>query len=395
MTPTHSVITIEDLRQLARRRLPSFVFDPIEHGAGEGQGSRSNIAAFRDYRFHSRVLVDVSPVSTSTTLFGRTYASPLGVSAVGSCGLLRRHADLLLAEAAREADIPFILSSSANATVEEATRVAPEHVWYQLYSPRDPEISDHMMGRAAAAGVEVLVCTVDLPVRPRNEVMLRTGVSLTTSPPLRHMPALLWDAVTHPRWTLPYLLGGGRPSLAGWKHYAGADASVRAIGEFFATHGVVNHTWHELERIRRVWKGKLVVKGIMHADDAKAAVTLGADAITVSNHGGNRLAWLPASLEMLPSISEAVGKQVPVLFDGGIRRGADLVIARALGASHCFTGRATLYGVVAGGSEGARKAISILRDDMVQTMAMIGCKELSNIGPDCLLAPGRSQPTRR
>lgn len=385
MTAAERAITIEDLRQQALRRLPRFVMDPFERGAGDGAGNRRNIDAFRQHLLLPRALVDVTPVDTATTVFGRRYASPIGISAVGSAGIYRRHADQMLAEVAREANIPFILSGAGTAAVWEIARIAPEHLWFQLYGARDPALTDKLMGRAADAGVQVLVLTVDYPVHPRNEASIRTGVSLISSPPWRNWPGILWDAATHPRWALPYVMGGGRPPLAGWAVHAPPNSNASDVARFFVANGVVNHTWHEVERVRAFWKGSLVIKGIVHPADARKAVDLGADAITVSNHGGNKLDCMPASLDSLAAVRQAVSPSTPVFFDGGLRRGSDIVVAQALGASHCFLGRATLYGVAAGGRSGGRRAVEILDSELKHTMAMVGCKRLADITPACLV----------
>ena len=386
MSP-EKAITIDDLRRMAMKRLPDFVTSYVERGAGDGGGVARNIDAFRKHRFVPRAFVDVSPVDTATELFGRSYASCFGVSAVGTSGIYRRHADEMLAEAAQEANLPFILSGSASASVETIVRLAPDHTWYQVYGAKDSKLTEHMMGRARDAGVEVLVYTVDFPIPQRSEVIERTGVSLASGPTLRTLPRLFIDAARHPRWTAEYLRHKGMPRLESWASYTPPGSKAGVVSKFYLENWLGNQGWHDLDRIRKQWGGKLVVKGLVHPDDVVRAVQAGADAVTVSNHGGNKLDCMQGCLDALAAIRPVVGPDITIFFDGGIRRGSDIVIARALGATHCFVGRATLYGVAAGGRAGGRRAMQILMDDLEYTMAMIGCRTLADISRACLADP--------
>lgn len=379
MTAVDRAASIEDLRRLALRRLPRFVGDYLEGGAGDGGTIRRNIDAFRKYRLVPRALTGVTTVDTGVELFGRRYASLFGISAVGIAGIYRRHADELLAEAARDADIPFILSGASMASVETICRIAPEHTWYQLYGAHTPEVTDNMMARARDAGVKVLVYTVDYPLAPRSEVSTRTGISMATGPSPRTLPRAFLDALLHPAWTAEYLRGGGLPKLESWAPYAPAGSDAKEIAAYYVRHWSNAQTWHDLDRIRELWKGPLVVKGLIHIDDVKRAKAAGADAVTISNHGGNKLDCMPATLDVSAQVRTAVSGDVRLFFDGGIRRGSDLFIAKALGADFCFTGRATIYGVAAGGLRGARRAISLLQSDMEYTMAMAGCASIDDL----------------
>ena len=334
-----------------------------------------------------RAFVNVTPVDTTTELFGRTYASCFGVSAVGTSGIYRRHADEMLAEAAQEANLPFILSGSASASVETIARLAPGHTWYQVYGAKDASMTEHMMGRAREAGIDVLVYTVDFPIPQRSEVIARTGVSLASGPTLKTFPRLFLDAARHPRWVAEYLRHKGMPRLESWATYTPPGSKASVVSKFYLENWLGNQGWHDLDRIRAQWKGKLVVKGLVHPDDVTKAAQAGADAVTVSNHGGNKLDCMQGCLDALSTIRPAVGPDVRLFFDGGIRRGSDIVVARALGADHCFVGRATLYGVAAGGRVGGQRAIEILQADLEYTMAMIGCRTPTEINRDCLAHP--------
>jgi L-lactate dehydrogenase (cytochrome)/(S)-mandelate dehydrogenase len=377
--------SIEDLRRLALRRLPRFVSEYLDGGAGDGSGIQRNIDAFRKYKFIPRGFEIVTPVDTRSNLFGKEYASPFGISPVGVAGIYRRHADEMLAEAARDANIPFVLSGASMASIEAITRIAPEHTWYQIYGASTPEVTADMLRRAHGAGVQVLVYTVDYPVAPRSEVVSRTGVSMATGPTLRTFPDLFLDALLHPFWSAEYLRNGGLAKLGSWEPYAPPGSSTRQIAKFYVEHWSNTQTWQDLDNIRNIWKGPLVVKGLVHPDDVKRAVGAGADAVTVSNHGGNKLDCMQSCLESLMQVRAAVGTDVRLFFDGGIRRGSDLVVAKALGADHCFLGRAAIYGVAAGGLRGAKRAIDILQMDLSYTMAMIGVRSVSKVTSDYLI----------
>ncbi len=388
MTAVERAVNIEDLRRLALRRLPAFVGDYLEGGAGDGGGIRRNVDAFRQYRLVPRALADDTPVDTGVDLFGRRYASLFGISAVGIAGIYRRHADQLLAEAARDANIPFILSGASHASIETICRIAPDHTWYQLYGAHTPEVTDDMLARARDGGIKVLVYTVDYPLAPRSEVSARTGVSMATGLSLRTFPRLFLDALSHPFWTADYLRGGGLPKLESWAPYAPAGSNAKAVAAYYVERWANAQSWRDLDRIRASWKGPLVVKGLVHADDVVRAMQTGADAVTVSNHGGNKLDCMQGALESLVQVKAGIGRDARLFFDGGIRRGSDLVVARALGAEFCFTGRATIYGVAAGGLPGARRAIEILQSDLTYTMAMIGCRSVPDITADHVRADG-------
>ncbi len=382
MAAVDRAVTIEDLRRLALKRLPHFVGAYLEGGAGNGGGIRSNVEAFRKYKLVPRGLNQVTPVDTSNEIFGRKYSSPFGISAVGIAGIYRRHADELLAEAARDANIPFILSSASMASIETIARIAPDHAWYQLYGAHTPEVTQDMLARARDSGVEVCVYTVDYPVAPRSEVAARTGVSMATGPSLRAWPGVVLDALVHPRWTAEYLRNGGLAKLGSWERYAPPGNNAKGIAKFYVDHWSNTQTWQHLDVVRKSWSGSLVVKGLVHPEDVNRAVTAGADAVTISNHGGNKLDCMPGCLDSLAQVSAALGPKVQLFFDGGIRRASDIIVAKALGAQHCFLGRAAIYGVAAGGSRGAKRAIDLLQSNLEYTMAMIGVHSIAEVSRD-------------
>lgn len=381
MLSVKNAVTIEDLQKLARRRLPEFIISYAERGAGSGACSAGNVDAFLDYHFSPKALVGNRPIDMSMKLFGHEYAQPFGISAVGLAGIYRYHADEILAELAREENVPFILSGSGTADVETIASIAPEHCWYQLYPAKDPKITDDMINRAQNAGVRVLVITVDYPEPNRSEVKERTGISVGRGPTIRTLPSLAFDAACHPLWLLEFLASGGTPKLESWQPYAPKGAKQSELFEVFNENWCGPFDWQEVERIRKLWPGQLVIKGISRAQDVRRAVTAGADAVTISNHGGNKLDRVLPSLHALAKIcqeqKDAYG--IPLFFDGGIRRGTDVLTALAVGASFCFLGRATLFGVAAGGANGAKRALDIIRDEATHASAMIGCRSVKEL----------------
>jgi (S)-mandelate dehydrogenase len=380
-----AAVTIEDLRVLARRRLPDFVFGPMETGAGVGDGSARNVRRLRERLLLPRALVDLQLGSpASVELLGSKYASPFGISAIGYAGNFRRGADELLAQAAVAADVPFLLSGASNQSVETIAKISTQHVWFQLYGAKDPARTDHMVGRARDSGINVLVVTVDFPLPPRIERTLRSGVRLPALVETRAIPYVLWEMLKHPAWTLDFVRHGGAPRLENWSPYVAARAGAADVARDFASQIPSNQTWADLERIRRQWPGKLVVKGLMHPGDALRAAELGADAVIVSNHGSVKLDSLPATIDVLPAVVNALKGRIPVLFDGGIRSGHDIVVAQCLGAAFCFCGRAVLYGLIGAGRPGADHALAILKEELHQTMAMIGCARSADLGPQFL-----------
>jgi len=369
-----SAINLDDLRVLARRKLPRIAFDFIDGGADDELCLRRNRAAFERFRLLPRYLRDVSKRDQSVVLFGRTYASPVGISPTGLAGLFRPDADLMLAAAAREANVPFLLSSAANAALEDAVAVAPEHVWFQMYCTTDEAINADLVRRAAKAGVQVLVISVDVPVNSNRERNRRNGFSR----PFRMTPAVVLEALGHPAWVLRYIRTGGIPMMRNWKPYAPEGANAGAVADLYGTLTPAPMvSWETLRRIRDAWPGALVVKGLLHPDDAREAVRLGVNGLVVSNHGGRQLDAAPSPLEMLPAIRDAVGDKLELILDSGVRRGSDVVIARCLGAHAVTFGRPTLFGVAAGGQAGATHALSIIRKEIDMVMGQIGCREFT------------------
>jgi L-lactate dehydrogenase (cytochrome)/(S)-mandelate dehydrogenase len=375
-----AAINFDDLRKLAKRRLPRIAYDFIEGGLEDEHGLARNEEAFRRCQLVPRYGIDVQTIDQSTTVFGRTYSGPIGIAPTGLASLFRRGGDLMLAEAAKSANVPFIMSGASTAAIEELGKLAPEHGWYQLYVARDRKISEDMIRRARDAGLSTLVITVDVPVNSKRERNLRNGFGR----PLRLSLKTKLEACLHPAWLAEYARHG-LPVFSNWKRYAPEGASADAVAEFVATQMPTPVTWQDIEAFRRAWPGNLVLKGIMHPADATRALSIGVDGIMVSNHGGRQLDRAPAPIDVLPAINAAVGDKMTLMYDSGIRRGSDAVTALCLGAKYVFVGRATLYGVTAGGCAGAMRALDIFRDEIERTMMHIAAPDIKSLGSHLLM----------
>jgi L-lactate dehydrogenase (cytochrome)/(S)-mandelate dehydrogenase len=375
----NGVVNIDDLRKLAKKRLPKIAYDFIEGGTDDEVGLVTNEQAFRKARLVPRYLVDVTTRDQSTTLFGRTYSSPIGIAPTGLAGLFRRGADLMLAEAARDANVPFIMSGSSTGSIEDLGRLAPDHGWYQLYSAKDQSVSEDMIKRSADAGLRTLVFTVDVPEGSNRERNTRNGWGR----PLKLTWKGKFEALLHPAWMMEWMKHG-TPFFDNWAKYANS-ADANKVADFVANQNRAPMSWKHVERYRELWKGNLVLKGIMHPDDAIRAHALGVDGIMVSNHGGRQLDIAPSPLDVLPAIRDAVGDKMTVMFDGGIRRGMDAIVALCMGAKFVFVGRPTLYGVTAGGTPGAAKALGIFKREIDITMAQMGATQIADLGPQFLM----------
>jgi len=374
-------LSIGDIERLAKRRLPRVVYEGISSGVEDERGLIRNEAEFHRYRLVPRAFADVTKRDQTASLFGRTYASPFGISPTGIAGIFRRDAELMLARAASEASVPFVMSGASMVSIERVARIDPANTWFQLYAARDPKISDDFLRRARDAGFSTLVLTVDNPVPPKRERDARNGFRL----PPKLAPRDMLEALLHLPWVIDYLRGGGMPVMETWAPYATPGASAAEVARFFRTQSPSIQTWRDLDGFRRAWPGKLVVKGIMRPADAVRCAEHGVDGIVISNHGGKALDRAPASIEVLPSIKAAIGDRLAVMLDSGVRRGSDIVVAHCLGADFVFVGRATLYGVAAAGLAGASRVLTILREEIDTTLGLIGCPRFDELGPDFIL----------
>jgi (S)-mandelate dehydrogenase len=375
-------INFDDLRRAAKRHLPKIAFDFIEGGVDAEEGIARNEEMFKPRRLVPRYGIDVRTIDASVPLFGQRFSQPWGIAPTGAAGLFRNGSDIMLARAAKSANVPFILSGMGCASIEDLAEIAPEHTWFQLYMAKDRSISWDMVARAKAAGFSTLVITVDIPGHGKRERNLRNGFAAAR--PLR--PALKAQAETllHPSWLAGYLRG---PALTAshWQRYAPEGAVGQEVLAFVATQIPAPVTWDDIAHLRKIWPRNLVVKGVMHPADAVRCANLGVDGVLVSNHGGRQMDRAPAPIEVLPAIHEAVGDRITLLFDSGIRRGADIVTALASGAKFCFVGRWTLYGVAAGAEAGAAHAVDMINSEVRTVMTQMGAPDIATLGPEFLM----------
>lgn len=368
-------LTIEDLRRLARRRLPRAVFDFVEGGAGDEWTVARNRAAFERLVFQPRVLVDVSKREQATTVLGERVETPVLVAPTGMPGLCWPKGAVAAARACQEVGTIYTLSTHASDSIEEVAAGAPGPLWFQLYVWQNRDLTRSFVDRARGAGYRALVLTVDVPLISRRERDLRNG--FTVPPRLTLRNAL--DTLRRVGWMRRVLLGP-RLTLA---NLVGAPGAPRT--DIVTLGGVANRqvdpsvTWADLAWFRSLWRGPLLLKGVLTVDDARRAADHGVDGLVVSNHGGRQLDGTPASVEALPAIAEAVGDRVEVLLDGGIRRGADVVKALALGARAVMIGRPYLYGLAAGGQAGVRRALRILGSEVDHTLALVGVPRIAEL----------------
>ncbi len=371
--------SIDDLRRIAKRRLPRAVFDFYDGGAEDELTLRDNRAAFARHRLLPRVLVDVARIDTTTQVLGGITQMPIAIAPTGAVGFGWRRGDIAIARAAAANGIPYSLSTSATASIEQIAEQAAGRLWFQAYVLRDRSHTFKLIERARVAGYEAVMITVDLAVGGKRERDFHNDLSM----PFRYTPRNLLDFARRPPWALDMLLRG-RPVLENLRGVAEAAAPVQGIASSAGRNYDPSFDWSGLQTVRDRWPGKLIVKGIVHPDDALRAVLMGVDAIVVSNHGGRQLDGGIATLDALPGVLAAVQGRAEVLLDGGVRRGADVVKAIALGAKGVLIGRATLFGVCAGGEAGALRALEILRDEVTRTMQLCGVSRISEIGPELL-----------
>jgi (S)-mandelate dehydrogenase len=378
-------INIEDLRQMARRRLPRAIFDFFDGGAEDELTLRENRAAFQRVRLLPKVLVNVAEVDTRVRLFGVEAGLPLAIGPTGGIAAGRAGADLMLARAAKAFGIPYTLATPAGTSIERLAAEVPGRRWFQLYVVRDREFRERLVARAKEAGYEALLVTVDLPVSGKRERDPRNGFVTPYRPNWRNSH----DVLFRPAWLLD-ILRHGLPDMANFEGYRFSSTKMTDIATAVGREMDAAFDWDELKRLRDRWPGKLLLKGVERPDDAERAAAMGCDGVVVSNHGGRQLDGAAATLDALPHVARAVGSKLTVLLDGGVRRGVDIVKARALGAQAVLVGRATLFGVMAGGEPGAQRALQILSGELERAMRLCGVRSVAEIGPDLLAAPSFS-----
>lgn len=364
--------SIDDLRARAKRRIPRFAFDLVDGGAENERNMRRNTEAFEAVELTPRYMVDVSSIDTGTTVFGQSFAAPFGMAPIGMLNAFWPAADLTLARLCKAQNIPYTASSASSTTLEDLAEAADGNGWFQLYVSSDADVTEGLIARAEAAGYTTLMVTADVPAAGKRDRDIRNRLAV----PFRFTPEVVLQCALNPRWALTSLKHG-TPNVA---NYADLLQSATSYAEVQKTLITPAFTWDDLKRLRARWKGRLLVKGILHPQDAVACADLGCDGIVVSNHGGRQVAFGPPTIEALPAIAKAVGGRMTLILDSGIRRGADVLRAKALGADFVFAGRAFAYGVGAGGEAGARRAFEILQLELVRALGQLGVPHYGSVG---------------
>lgn len=375
-------MNIADLRDIARRKVPNFIFEYIEGGAENEATLRRNRLALESLSFVPRTLIDTTQRHQRTMLFGRESASPIIIAPTGGNGMAYPSGDLALARAAAGHEIPFCLSTVSTVRLERIAREAGGRLWMQLYVMENRRVAEDIVARAADAGYEALLFTSDANVFGARE-WDRRNYRRPGRPSARN----ILDTLRHPRWLYDVLLRGGVPRFENFSAFVpGATAlgGSTVIPKLFAP----SITWQDVQWLRRIWRGKLLVKGVLSVADAKLAVEHGCDGIVLTNHGGRQLDYCVSPIDVLPEIASATRDRLTLLVDGGFRRGTDVVKALALGAHGVMLGRATLYGLTAAGEPGVRRALEMLADEIDRTLGHLGCQSVTELGPHLLSTPG-------
>ena len=367
--------SVDDLRRAARRRLPRGVFDYIDGGAESESTLAANSAAFARLQFRPRVLRDVSRLDPSTTLLGRPLPIPLVLAPTGFTRIADPQGELAVARVAARAGLPYTLSTLSTRSIEEVAAVSDGPKWFQLYVWRDRELVEDLIGRAASSGYEALMITVDSAVFGKRERDVRRGFTL----PPQIGPGTLVDGVLHPAWTWAFVRSDPIRFANVTGKYVGDGTSAVTLADYINSQFDPSLSWDDLAWLRSLWRGPIVLKGIQSVDDAKRAADAGVEAIALSNHGGRQLDGSPPPLELVAPVVDAVGDQLEVICDGGIRRGSDIVKAVALGARAGMAGRAYLYGLGAGGERGVQHVVDLLTADVRRTMALIGARTVAEL----------------
>ena len=371
-----------DLRLMAQKRLPKWLFEFVDRGTEDEVALRNNRAAFERIKLKTQVLIDVSKRNQEITLFGKQHGMPLGIAPTGPAGMLYYKGELELARAAKAANIPFTLATGSQTSMEEVAKVVGGTLWFQLYMWSDVRMSHILVERAKNAGFEALVVTLDGPVGTNREYNVRNGYTV----PFRYTSKNTAAVLARPGWLINvimrYWMAGGMPTRANYPEGMAEKFTHVSTAERKTKNDSLS--WDDLSILRDMWPGKLLVKGILTPLDAERAIKRGVDGIIVSNHGGRNFDSSMAPIEALAPIVDAVGSRTTIIVDSGFRRGSDVVKALAIGAKMVMVGRTTLWGTTVGGEEGAARAINFYREEISRTLAYLGCRNISELSRDCL-----------
>ncbi|WP_331353240.1 L-lactate dehydrogenase [Cellvibrio sp. UBA7671] len=373
---------IDDYRTLARKRLPHFLFEYIDGGAFSEATLHNNQSDLQQIAIRQRVLRDISSISTKTTLFGQTFSLPLGLSPVGIAGLNARRGEVQAAQAAEEAGIPFCLSTVSACSIDEVRAGVNNPFWFQLYMVRDRGFLREMLARAKAAGTNTLLFTVDMPVPATRYRDMRSGLSGGSL--LQRKLTRVGQVLTKPHWAWDVGLLGRPHSLGNITPILGDKAGIDEFWSWLGANFDPTVTWADIDRIRAEWDGHFIIKGILDADDAKQAAAIGCDGLIVSNHGGRQLDGALSSIKALPRIADAIGDDLSLILDSGVRSGLDIVRAMALGAKMVMIGRPWVYALAARQKRGVKEVIDIFAKEMRVAMALSGCTRVEDISASML-----------
>lgn len=377
-------VSVEHFRQVARRRLPRMVFDFLEGGALDESTLRANSDDLNRILLQQRVLRDVADIELSATVLGRSLRLPVLIAPMGLMSLFAPEADVAMARAAHDAGTIFVHSAWSGTSLAAVAAAGRGNVWAQAAFWRHPDRIDEHLERITREGIDVLVLPGDVPYSSKRERDLRHGFSMSRLP----RPASVLEAALHPGWCLRFV--SGPPPAFGNQIATGRWRGLKQMEEFLDDAENPGATWDDVRRIRDRWSGKIVLKGVMAPDDARRAVDAGVDAVYVSNHGGRQFDSQPSTAAALPAIAQAVGGQIEILVDSGVRRGSDVVKMRALGASACLIGRPAAYGAAAYGSGGVRAVLDILADELRTALGFVGCRTFADVCAEVLVSPHRT-----
>jgi len=379
------ITNIEDLRQVARRKVPKAVFEYVDHGSYDQVTLAANRDELKAIRFRQRVMINADNRQLATTMLGEKVAMPVALAPIGMCGLTHGDGEVLAARAAQAAGIRMCLSTMSICSIEDVRQATTAPFWFQLYVFRDRGFSESVIQRAKDAGCTALFLTVDLPMRGQRHCDLKNGVYV----PPRLTARNAFDLFTKVGWSLG-MLRAKRRSFSNIDTYIKktTNGGMMDTARWADTNFDGTLSWADVEWVRKNWQGRLVIKGVLDPADARIAADAGADALVVSNHGGRQLDGAPATITVLPEIAQAVGERIEVLFDGGIRSGQDVLKALALGAKGCLIGRAFVYGLAAMGEKGVTTALDLIREEMKVTMSLAGVQDVKDVSRDMLYAGG-------
>ena len=377
--PMSKAYNIEDLRIMAKRRLPKVIFDYLDGGADDEVTLRNNREAFSEYSLNSKMLVDVSDVSTVTTVLGEQISSPLILSSTGANRMFHTDGELAAAHAASDAGTVFATASTAMTSLEDVAAAGTGPKWFQLYPWKDRGVMLEHMQRCKEAGYSAMMLTIDCATSGNRERDFYNGFGF----PMKMTPRRILDGILHPAWTWSYLTS--KPmSFPNIESLFRDTDDTSSIVQWFGEQLDCSFNWRDAEEIRSKWEGPFIIKGLTTADDARNAADIGASAVVVSNHGGRQLDQAPSPLEVLPEVVEAVGDKLEVFADSGFRRGTDVIKALAMGAHAVLIGRPYLYGLSAGGRAGVARALELLQTEIIRDMKLMGLCNVTEITPDCL-----------